>query len=671
MKRTLLIAAVLLMAVPAFAQGPFNDVPTDHWAYDAVNQLQKDGIVIGYPDGTFGGKRAMSRYEFATAIARILPLLNPDLSNYVTKSDLQSAIAGIKMPEMPDLSKYATKADVDAIKKLVDEFRDEIAALGVDVDALKRDVAALCARVDALEAEQKRVRWTGDVNVFGIATATENGVPFDLDERVTTGASTSGSGLLSNRNTLLRNIGVVKDFDLNVVGRIAQTTTARATINYGNYLNYLAFVDDYVDGFRATSKSIVAGQDFRGTSTYSSLADTFFPYYLYIQTGIGKGSFEVGRFPLQLTPYTLKKIDVDSYTSILKTDDGNYPVDGIKAGYNFGGVDLTLFAVKNDENSFLINGLTGQPNAGLFDDNPGHNDGFAFFQPTKTSPAIASTHVVGNIDGAVTQTAGARVAIGTPWKGNLGLTYYQAWSEPTWALGAGAEYDQARVFGADLAVPLGNWGIAGSWTESDTLASELAPGVKDVTDDNTAWDVKVNGSFGKLSAGAGYKSIDRNFAAAGAWDKIGRWTNPVAVEGPYLDIDYPIARKLRVALSGEFLTMKDDVRSGGNVGWGAKDDTITKAEAGVKWGISKNNSLDLGYEWVQYSPDKGGLDDAQETYLTIGWAHQVCPNAGFKIGYQFINYNDGKPISSPGTGPGPYVGDYRGGLAVVQFGVSF
>ena len=663
MKKTLLIAVVLLLAVPALAQGPFNDVPTDHWSYDAVNQLQKDGIVIGYPDGTFGGKRAMSRYEFATAIARMLPLINCDLSNYVTKSDLSSAIAGIKVPEPIDLSKYATKADVDAIRKLVDEFRDEIAALGVDVDALKRDVAALCARVDALEAEQKRVRWTGDVNVFGIATSTEQGVPFDLDNRLTTGVT----GSAAKRDTLIRNIGVVKDFDLNIVGRISQTTTAKATINYGNYLNYLAFVDDYVGASRPTSKGA-------GGFSPDSLSDGFFPYYLYIATGIGNGTFEVGRLPLQFTPYTLKKIDVDSYTSILKTDDGNYPVDGVKAGYNFGGVDVTLFAVKNDENDFLINGLTGQPNSGLF--GPfGTTDGFTFFKASPTDPASQGTHVVGNLPNAITQTAGGRLAFGTPWKGTIGATYYQSWSEQQWATASipTITYDQAQVFGADIAVPFGNWGIAGSWTQSNTLASDRAlPAVKDVTDDNVAWDANLNATFGKLSAAAGYKNIGRNFAAAGSWDKIGRWTNPVDVKGPYVDFSIPIARKLKVALNGEFLTMMDSgLRAAGNNGWGAKNDTITKAEAGVKWGISSSNSLDLGYEWVQYSPDKGTNDTAAETYLTIGWAHQVRPNAGFKIGYQFINYDDGKRLAGPGTGPGPYVGDYRGGLAVVQFGVSF
>lgn len=662
MKKTLLVVMVLLLATPLFAQGPFNDVPTDHWAYDAVNKLQKDGIVIGYPDGTFGGKRAMSRYEFATAIARILPLLNPNMDQYATKSELQNAIAGIKVPEV-DLSKYATKADLDAIKKLVDEFRDEIAALGVDVDALKRDVAALCARVDALEAEQKRVRFTGDVNVFGIGTATEKGVPFDLDERRTTGFSTNPA---AKRDTVIRNIGVVKDFDLNIVGKVSQTTTAKATINYGDYLNYIAFVDDYVDGFRATSKNDVPGQSVRGIATTSSLADTFFPYYLYVTTGLCKGSVEVGRLPLQFTPYTLKKIDVDSYTSILKTDDGSYPVDGIKAGYNFGGVDVTLFAVKNDENDFLVNGLTGQPNAGLFDSNPGHNDGYAFFQ-TKSGVALPSTHVVGNMDQAVAQTAGARVTFGGPWKGTIGATYYQAWSETAWE-GVAPAYDQARVFGADITIPFGKWGFAGSWTESDSLASDrAAASVQDVTDDNTAWDVKLNGTFGKLGAAAGYKNIGRNFSAAGAWDKIGRWTNPTDVQGPYAEFTYPIARKLKVALNGEYLTLIDKVKIGDATKhfWGHKNDTVTKAELGVQWGISKMNSLDLGYEYVQFSPDNSLMDNAVEGYLTVGWAHQMSANAGLKVGYQFINYNDGN------TASGPYVGDYRGGLAVAQFGVSF
>ena len=64
---------VALGASQAHAQAaPFLDTPTNHWAYESVQDLAKRGIVIGYPDGTYGGKRPMTRYEFAVAIERAL-----------------------------------------------------------------------------------------------------------------------------------------------------------------------------------------------------------------------------------------------------------------------------------------------------------------------------------------------------------------------------------------------------------------------------------------------------------------------------------------------------------------------------------------------------------------------------------------------------------------------
>ena len=41
---------LLAVAVPAFAQGPFSDVPANHWAYNAVNALAEQGLLEGYPD---------------------------------------------------------------------------------------------------------------------------------------------------------------------------------------------------------------------------------------------------------------------------------------------------------------------------------------------------------------------------------------------------------------------------------------------------------------------------------------------------------------------------------------------------------------------------------------------------------------------------------------------
>lgn len=630
MKKTayMLVALALLCAAPVFAQGPFTDVPTDHWAYDAVNQLQEDGIIIGYPDGTFGGKRTITRYEFAVALARLTDWvqgITPDTPRPstagLTKAEVEAMLKDYaKKSELPTVpGNLATKADVDAVRKLVDEFRDELAALGVDVDALKRDVAALDARVCILEAEMRRVRFTGNANVFAITSINNSAgdVPaVDLDNRTIPVESNLGNS-----------VGVVRDFDLNIVGRVSESTSVNATINYGNYLNYVGAVDDYVGGVRPNSAA-------------EGVVDDFFPYFAYVSAGMGNGNINVGRFPIAFTPYTLKKIDVDAYTNILKTDDGYYPMDGISMSNNFFGADVTLFAAKNDMNTYLVNGLTGQPN----------NDIGVFNQFGGNS--------VGGLTTLITQTAGARATFGIPFSGKMGVTYYQAWSE------AAGNYDQARVFGGDLTVPVGSFTVGGAWTQSDTLAAGDAPaGIDDVTEDNIAWDGKIGTTFGKLGFDAGYKSIGRNFTAAGAWDKIGHWTNPVNIKGPYANFTYPVLGNLNLVLNGEFLTVKDPTSITGN-GALTREDTIIKAEGGLQWGISASNSLALGYQYVKFDPDAAGLDDGTESYLTIGWAHKVNPDAAIKVGYQFINWDGGEDNVVYGE-------DYRGGVGVVQFGVSF
>ena len=50
----------------------FPDIPTNHWAYEAVSDLSRRGLVEGYPDGTFGGDRMLTRYEFAQIVYRAI-----------------------------------------------------------------------------------------------------------------------------------------------------------------------------------------------------------------------------------------------------------------------------------------------------------------------------------------------------------------------------------------------------------------------------------------------------------------------------------------------------------------------------------------------------------------------------------------------------------------------
>ena len=64
------LAGVQQPVVPA--EQLFPDVPENHWAYEYVNTLVSKGIIEGYPDGTFGGDRTMTRYEFAAMLFRAM-----------------------------------------------------------------------------------------------------------------------------------------------------------------------------------------------------------------------------------------------------------------------------------------------------------------------------------------------------------------------------------------------------------------------------------------------------------------------------------------------------------------------------------------------------------------------------------------------------------------------
>ena len=71
-KITAILNAVLGADLPQDQTNMFPDVPANHWAYEAVNDMAKRGLVIGYEDGQFKGDRTMTRYEFAMIIERAI-----------------------------------------------------------------------------------------------------------------------------------------------------------------------------------------------------------------------------------------------------------------------------------------------------------------------------------------------------------------------------------------------------------------------------------------------------------------------------------------------------------------------------------------------------------------------------------------------------------------------
>lgn len=111
-KQLAVFAAIAALGVTsALAAHPFSDVTAKDWAYQAVERLAAEGVIEGYPDGTFKGQRNITRYEMAQMIARA------------------------------DAHKDEVTAEQKAtIQRLANEFANELQAFGVRVNKLEDKV---------------------------------------------------------------------------------------------------------------------------------------------------------------------------------------------------------------------------------------------------------------------------------------------------------------------------------------------------------------------------------------------------------------------------------------------------------------------------------------------------------------------------------------------------
>ena len=145
-----LTGVMLAMALPAVA-GPFTDVPTDHWAYDAIDKLQAEGFVEGYPDGTFRGNRSFTRYEMAMVVARIWDRLVSELENIPT----------------PDMDDYVTNAEfqdtIAMIYDLLDEFQDQLDDHEMRIEDLELRMNSAEDRIGILEDALSQVQVFGSL----------------------------------------------------------------------------------------------------------------------------------------------------------------------------------------------------------------------------------------------------------------------------------------------------------------------------------------------------------------------------------------------------------------------------------------------------------------------------------------------------------------------------
>lgn len=208
MKKSLVLAMAMALGVTAsaYAANPFSDVPAGHWAYDAVNKLAAEGVVDGYPDGTYGGDKLMTRYEMAQIVAKAM----------------------------------AKGANVD---KLAAEFADELDSLGV--------------RVANLEKKADNVKVTGEIrysyrDVDGDVNGNESVLRSRLWVNGQINEDWSYTGMLENEQTFHgeddkeNDLGASGDDDLSLARAYVEGRVGGLDVVAGRY-NEVTFSGNILD----------------------------------------------------------------------------------------------------------------------------------------------------------------------------------------------------------------------------------------------------------------------------------------------------------------------------------------------------------------------------------------------------------------------------------------
>ena len=253
MKKILALAAVaaLTAGVSAYAANPFSDVTPSDWAYQAVVDLSEQGVVEGYPDGTFKGERNITRYEMAQIIARML-----------AKEDQLNA---------------EQRATLD---KLAGEYADELANLGV--------------RVSNLEKKVGNIYWSGDARMRYQDKAVDEADGWNGRMRINVKGQVNDSTYVQGRLTSNMDFKTNGDKDNDVVfdqlfanhdfGKAATVRLGRIPVAFGDQGGWL-YGDSYgVDGAEATihagdKVNLTAGYGRFNTSDYGTAitnADAFY-----------------------------------------------------------------------------------------------------------------------------------------------------------------------------------------------------------------------------------------------------------------------------------------------------------------------------------------------------------------------------------------------------------
>ncbi|NLM41752.1 MAG: S-layer homology domain-containing protein [Firmicutes bacterium] len=312
-KKFALVLAIVLMAstfTPAFAS-PFADVPADHWAYDAIVQLAAAGLIEGYPDGTYGGSRMMTRYEAAMVFARALQRLEgqiaamdllPELDK--VKAELMAEIEAAKAAAAAAAEKQPVETTIVERVIVQEELDEEAAALvranQVAVEALEGDMAYLEARmlglIDGIRYDLEQLKNQPEVEVPSMDEIEEL-IAKRIEEAIVEAAAAAKETTIIERVVATTPELSKEDVEF-IAEALIRTQVQRLELLINENRAMIAALSDWVDeidGDVATLKEDVAGLkttvaelekvQFSGSLSLTGEKEIDKPEFVFTQTG--------------------------------------------------------------------------------------------------------------------------------------------------------------------------------------------------------------------------------------------------------------------------------------------------------------------------------------------------------------------------------------------------
>jgi len=648
MKRTLkyALSAVLTAAIvlPAVAQDNFPDVPDNHWAFEALQRLKKDGLLVGYPDGLFRGGRPASRYELAVAIHAVytnlksvtdgldsqIKALGDKLNGVATTADVQNlrdALTALQN-DVNGMKSYGD--DIANLKKMADTFQKELQSLGVDVEAMKKDLGDLADRVKKLEHTKPSVNISGDVNLLMLASNSSSGrFGMDQDGRLE-GASANIAGPVG----ITQNMTMLQEGAFTFSGTNDTGPKWKGTIVAGNML----------DTFGGQS------QIHPGTGYVEGKSDVYLQdFSVKFDTSIAGLAFnaEVGRVGYKVSPYIFQRIDNTTYFHNERWDDGKYRLDGGIVGFNFGSAKLDVIG----GNTSHLTSVNGQE-LNTMQIGPLNGPGGGFTNMT------------------IDRTLGFNLNMPLTSNGSLDLAYL--WLDSDTGIAAPITANRLTVYGGDVNFTFGKIMVKGGFAQ--TALQENETNINN--SDNSAWHVDARYDGGKWGLKAGYRQIQANYLAPGDWGTLGVERNPTNIEGWTVGGHLDLTHAWTLSANGEF-DKGYNSSFGGTTGFDTGTN-INKYKVGLTYRANTNLSFMVAYEDTEFqSLDAGFIgtffpnntnNDASYKWTTFGMHYGLSENARLMIQYQVSDIsNDISPASLGGAGNGRFTG----GILSTQLSIKF